>query len=328
MMDKKGPSVCPLVTVVTLTYKKFDHIYETLESVLRQNYAKIQYIIADDGSPNFPEDDIQSYLESHKSDNLISYSILTREHNVGTVKNFNHAYRAAEGEVILPLSAEDVFVDTSVVTKIAKRFEQEQCDVLCTSRIMTDEYLKPICYLPYIHNRKRIERMHSAFDQRKAFLLDEFFDMASGSVTYMRKSFLETWGYFDERFVLWEDGPFYLNYTSKGKKIHFAYDIVSIYYRLGGVSNSGVNPLMRQDQILFNDLYRQNGTGLSYFERRMIHYIRQRYLLTDPLKVYGLYMKNPDIMLLKLWKRLRANVIYRREKKIIKNRCEDKNAGS
>lgn len=32
--------------------------------------------------------------------------------------------------------------------------------------------------------------------------------MASGSSTYMRKDFWESMGHFDEKYKLWEDGPF------------------------------------------------------------------------------------------------------------------------
>ena len=38
----------PLVTVVTLCYKKFDHIFKTIDSVLSQTYTEIESIISSD----------------------------------------------------------------------------------------------------------------------------------------------------------------------------------------------------------------------------------------------------------------------------------------
>lgn len=52
----------PVVTVVTLSYKKFDYIFHAIDSVLSQTYPYIEYIIADDGSPNFPMDEIEEYV--------------------------------------------------------------------------------------------------------------------------------------------------------------------------------------------------------------------------------------------------------------------------
>lgn len=56
----------PLVSVVTLTYKNFDYIYKTIDSVISQNYNNIEYIIADDGSENFPYEDINNYINNKK----------------------------------------------------------------------------------------------------------------------------------------------------------------------------------------------------------------------------------------------------------------------
>ena len=48
----------PLVSVVTITYRKFEYIYDTIDSVLNQDYDNIEYIISDDCIPF----DIDSYI--------------------------------------------------------------------------------------------------------------------------------------------------------------------------------------------------------------------------------------------------------------------------
>ena len=45
----------PLVTIVTPTFEKFDKIYCTIDSVLKQNYCNIEFILSDDASKAFPE---------------------------------------------------------------------------------------------------------------------------------------------------------------------------------------------------------------------------------------------------------------------------------
>ena len=48
----------PQVTVITATYNKFDRIRETMDSLTIQSHPNRFYIIADDGSKNFPEKEI------------------------------------------------------------------------------------------------------------------------------------------------------------------------------------------------------------------------------------------------------------------------------
>ena len=45
----------PLVTIILMTYKKFDNIFKALDSVFCQTYSNIELIVTDDGSPNFPK---------------------------------------------------------------------------------------------------------------------------------------------------------------------------------------------------------------------------------------------------------------------------------
>ena len=56
----------PLISVITLTYRNFDNIYDTINSVMSQNYGNFEYIISDDGSDNFPMQEISSFVDSKK----------------------------------------------------------------------------------------------------------------------------------------------------------------------------------------------------------------------------------------------------------------------
>lgn len=65
-MDKKTE----LVSVIVLTYRKFDLLEENLNSIYMQDYPNIEIIIGDDGSDNFDYDMINR-LSLSKTDNIV-----------------------------------------------------------------------------------------------------------------------------------------------------------------------------------------------------------------------------------------------------------------
>lgn len=268
-MSVSRPSGKPLVTVVTLTYKKFDRLFDTIKSVEDQDYPEIEYVIADDGSPDFPKDEIQQFLCDSK---LKSYLILDSSENRGTVKNINNAYRRSHGDYLINLSCGDVFCAKDVVSKIVNCFLTKEADVLVTSRIMYSGNYSPVCYLPHIRDRKTIESWNTPNKQYKAFITSSFLNMASGSAMYFSRTVMEKMGYFDEKYVLWEDGPFIAKYL-KESKIDTAYDIVSTWYESEGVSNSKMHPLLYKDTVRFNNTDKmERYKTFGYWDRQKIIY--------------------------------------------------------
>ena len=63
----------PLVSVVTATYRNFDHLKETMRSVFQQDYPCIEYIITDDGSAEFPADMVDELVEKTFEGNIPSF---------------------------------------------------------------------------------------------------------------------------------------------------------------------------------------------------------------------------------------------------------------
>ena len=98
----------------------------------------------------------------------------------------------------------------------------------------------------------------------------------------LKKVFWKYGAIFDEKYVLWEDGPFLTQYT-RDNVLSTAYEIISIKYRLGGVSNGKPNPLIQKDIDLYNNVDRvaeiaklkriTKGKSNIYVKREMVFFM-------------------------------------------------------
>ncbi len=317
----------PLVTVVTCTFNKFDTILSTIESVLLQDYPEIEYIIADDGSQNFPYDTICNYIECKRKDNLKDFRIIRNEENLGTVKNINSAFKSAKGKYIVVLSGDDIFFSDGVISKVINEMEKRNSMLLITTRLVCDQKFKPQYFLPHRLFHSILKKFDTAERQYGLFVSGQDFAMASGSAMYYRKEYLDKNGYFDERYMLWEDGPFLEHYLRKNK-IDMAYEIVSIKYQLGGISTAEcTNEKLLRDSQLFDDTDRINNLGeINHFYKALTLYNLKSKSMKGIYRVKMIVL-HPIISMYKLI--YRAVCIYAKyvDRQIVKRRLEVKYAG-
>ncbi len=271
----------PLVSCIVLTYNTFKYLYETIDSILSQDYSNIEIIVGDDGSKEFPEEQICRYISKYKKSNVVNVIIYSNTTNLGTVKNINNAHTLANGKYLVNLSCNDVFFDESILSKVVERFEKTGYSLIAFRRMLCDEKtLQPIRYIPSNAVLTNIKALDSPEKQYLAFAQCNYYEMASGSCTYQTKENLSLNGYWDESYKLWEDGPFYIKYTRNGNMIHTAYDIVVIKYRVGGISTSNNVPI-KLKTLMSNDIKHYYCKEVEpylfrfgFYERRKIDYFR------------------------------------------------------
>lgn len=298
----------PLVSIVTLTYKKFEYLFQTIDSVLTQDYSNIEYIISDDGSLDFPEEEIRNYIEINKKCNLKNVIIVWNKKNCGTVKNINNAYAKASGEILMPLSGDDIFFSVDVVSKVVKEFEKRKCNALTVARVMCDTGNNIICKIPSDKEKKYIKKMNTNLKQYNAFVSERFFDIWSGCVLYLKKDFFLNWGGFDEKYFLLEDAPFYAQYMWK-YKMEFAYDLIGIKYHIGGVSTGIKHPLLIKDAFLYDITDKvEHINELCWHVKDAILYTNQRRRAVNKLSLIKLYIQHPVGFLIIMQYRLRKKI--------------------
>ena len=100
----------PLVTVVTPSYNQARFIRETIESVLKQDYPRIEYLVIDGGST----DESVSILREY-SDHLRWVS----EPDRGQAHAINKGWRQARGCILAYLNADDLYMPGAVAQAVA-----------------------------------------------------------------------------------------------------------------------------------------------------------------------------------------------------------------
>jgi len=262
------------ITVITLAYNNLHLIETALKSVYAQDLSylgKVEYIVADDGSQFFDEAYLRGLIKKYdRSD--IDFKLIVNKENIGTVKSLNNAISHSTGDIIVPLSADDSFIDSQVLQTISNYFKDADVKILTGKR-------RPFSSVPNSFNSEHPLPIYTDLfekgNQKK--LLKHICvegNIISGASTYYRKEFLKESGFFDTSFKLLEDYPFYIKALSNEVLI-FLMSEATINYREGGISTDKKN----KNAALENDfkyLYSQmlNYDFLSTYDKRKIKYLR------------------------------------------------------
>lgn len=296
-----------LVSVIILSYKRFDYLYGAIQSVIDQNYPCIELIIADDGSVSFPQKEIECFINNKTRSNIISTLVYSNEENYGTVKNLNEAIKKSQGSYIVPLSHDDVLFDCDVLMRIVDRLKHSKTGIITCRRIMCDSNLKPIRLMPTDQYIKFISRFDTCNKQHSAFIRGEYYEMASGSCTYYSRKRLFDDNLFDERYHLLEDWTHYIRIT-RSILIETAYDIKSIYYRSGGISST-MSPILREDYLkILEDELSNNKDSISVIDYR---YVKFNYLRIKKNSLILASILYPDSFLLRLIYKIKCDLYSR-----------------
>ena len=106
------------ITVITPTWNQAEFIRDTIESVLKQTYREIEYIIVDNCSDDGTKEIVESYCEQ---DERIIY---LREKDHGQAEAINKGLKRATGDIVCWLNSDDFFYDETVLEKVMEGFQK------------------------------------------------------------------------------------------------------------------------------------------------------------------------------------------------------------
>lgn len=118
------------ISVITIAFNSAETIKDTIESVLAQDYADLEYIIVDGASKDATIDIVKSY------GNRISKFV--SEKDKGIYDAMNKGLSLATGDVIGILNSDDFYADNRVLSEIADKLEESGADGVYADLVYVD----------------------------------------------------------------------------------------------------------------------------------------------------------------------------------------------
>lgn len=103
----------PLVSVIIPFYNAHEHLRETVQSILAQNYSNFEIIIVNDGSRAPAITDVLAGLD------MSCIKIVDHPKNRGLAITRNTGINAAKGDLLLPLDADDLITPDCIEKKVS-----------------------------------------------------------------------------------------------------------------------------------------------------------------------------------------------------------------
>ena len=237
-----------VVTIVTATYNSRETLADTIESVLRQSYREIEYLIIDGGSTDGTLSMIQEY-EPRFEGRMRWVS----EPDKGIYDAMNKGFRMATGDVLMLINSDDFYV---------AQFEahpEADCVYADLYYVAHDDTSKII----------RTWRCGQPRPFRKGW-------MPAHPTFYCRRSVYEKHGYFDLQYRLAADFDLMLRFVEEAqiKMVYLPEFLVRM--RIGGASSGSLKNVIRQNKECVRS-FRKYGqcVGFGYYMSRFSWKLKQ-----------------------------------------------------
>lgn len=233
------------ISIITTTYNSAATVEMTIQSVLRQTYADIEYIVIDGASSDSTLDIVKRYEPSfHGRMRWMS------ENDRGLYDALNKGISNATGDIVGILNSDDFFSSDDVIERMVKEFDDD------VDAVYGDiHFVKP-------QDLSKIVRYYSSKHFNPKLL--RFGYMPAHPSFYARRSVFDHCGLYslDYKIAADYDMMVRLFYVHKIKAKYIPMDFVTM--RVGGLSTSNIKNRIR---ITVEDAKacKQNGLYSNFF---------------------------------------------------------------
>jgi glycosyltransferase involved in cell wall biosynthesis len=233
----------PLFSIITIVYNRAQLLEQTIQSVLCQTYANLEYIIVDGGSTDETLDVIRKY------ENQIAYWM--SEPDDGISDAMNKGVALATGNIIAHLHAGDRYIDSSSIERVADSYKTAGWRWGVARSIVVDmEGNQTYLFKPEPDYRMFLKK--NFIPHQSTFLIREIFEehglfktdykQAMDYEFWLRITFIG-----DERYAVL---PFDTTYFLEGGRSSGIFELLWYLYRIRkSIHNYGCNVTLFQDGL-------------------------------------------------------------------------------
>jgi glycosyltransferase involved in cell wall biosynthesis len=223
------------LSIITVVRNNKPYIEDCINSVLRQTYRDVEYIIIDggstDGTIGVIKDAVKRYPE--RSIKIVS------EKDDGIYHAMNKGIGLATGEVVGILNSDDVYFDNNVITTVVEEFETKNVDSVFADMVYGNR-----------DNLKKIVRYYSSakFNPKKF----AYGWMPGHPTFFVRRRFYEKYGLFKTDYKIASDYELLVRFLAKYKISYSYIPKILVTMRMGGISTKN----LKSNWIMSNEIVR------------------------------------------------------------------------
>lgn len=204
------------VSIITVTYNSARYVDDCINSILRQNYKNIEYIIIDGNSTDGTVDIIKKF-----SPYIAKW---VSEDDNGMYDALNKGMQMATGDLIGILNSDDVLASADVISEIVNCFQQNNIDSLYGDLV----YVEPFDLQKVLRFWKGVEYDRSRF---------RYGWMPAHPTFYFRRELVVKLGGYESHYLTAADFEFMARYLYRFKISSYYLPKLIVKMRAGGASN-------------------------------------------------------------------------------------------
>lgn len=204
------------VSIITITYNSESTIKDTIESIVKQTYKNIEYIVIDGNSTDKTISIIKSYGD--KITTFIS------ENDYGLYDALNKGISLATGDVVGILHSDDFYTNNHVIQHIVSSFSNSPVDAVYADLYYVDKI-----------NTNQIHRKWKAGIYKEGMFLNGW--MPPHPTFFVKRTIYEKFGSFNLTLTSAADYELMLRFIHKHKIVVAYLSEFIIKMRVGGKSN-------------------------------------------------------------------------------------------
>ncbi|MBT3321196.1 MAG: glycosyltransferase [Anaerolineae bacterium] len=280
-----------LFSIITPSYNQADFLEQTILSVLEQDYADVEYLIADGASTDGSADIIRRYA--------LDLSWWCAEVDAGQADAINKGFSRAKGEIIAWLNSDDIYLPETF-TKVAEIFAKNpDAGIIYGDVLSIDADGNPINiqhFVPY---------------QLSDLMA---FNIISQPAVFMRRSFLEQAGYLDLEYHFLLDHHLWLRMAQLAPMIYVPQILAKARYHADakniahaerfGKEAFKILDWMETQPLMTNILKDEKEKILAGAHHLDAFYLVEAGKMSAGLKAYWRTFRYNPKMALKSWKRI------------------------